>query len=440
MHPTHFLIFLCLTLLAKAGRGDGGNDFLRTSTEGARGVPPLSTLAPEVRRPVDTVPLTTPRPKLEGCALPLDPKRENEKEVGYRLGTQRYSRLKFSTPRGKYKKRFDFRLEFKTRESEGILFYSSNRDHNHYAAVYLEEGKVVFTFKGEEAVIIKSRFIYNDDTWHIVEFNRDQGNGKLVINEQLAEGSAQNPIHLELNVPFYMGGVDPDEYNLVQANLNTTSSFTGCIRNIQMNSFQFEPSETFGVIPCSENVELGSYFSGDPNTYVKLKERFKVGEVFNLKMDIKPRVISGVLAAAHGKKDYYVLELHNGHLQLTVENGKGPVTASFTADSPDHKYHLCDGQWHTIQAVKSKNVITLSVDSMFTSPKIGPAHSTSTDTGSALFLGGHRLIKKVRGIQSRTPYVGCVRNVTINDERVDLTMLPSTLISGNVDIGYCPTN
>ncbi|VEN47917.1 unnamed protein product [Callosobruchus maculatus] len=426
---------------AKAGRGDGGNDFLRTSTEeGARGVPPPSTIAPQVRGPVGTAPPTTQRPKLEGCALPLDPKRETNREVGYRLGTQRYSRLKFGTPRGKYKKRFDFRLEFKTRESDGIIFYAANRDHSHYAAVYLDDGKVVFTFKAEEPVIIKSRFIYNDDIWHIVEFNKDLANGKLVIDKEVAEGSSSNPAVLEFHPPFYMGGVDPDEYNLVQANLNTTSSFMGCIRSIQMNSFPFDPSETFGVIPCSENIELGTYFAGELSTYVKLKEKFKVGEVFNLKMDIKPRVISGVLAAAHGKKDYYVLELHNGHLQLTVENGKGPVTASFTADSPDHKYHLCDGQWHTIQAVKSKNVITLSVDSMFTSPKIGPAHSTSTDTGSALFLGGHRFIKKVRGIQSRMPYVGCVRNVTINDERVDLTTLPTTFINGNVDIGYCPTN
>lgn len=57
-------------------------------------------------------------------------------------GTQQESRLEFSTPRGKYKKSFDFRFEFRTKETEGILFYVSNRVHEQYAAVYLLEGNV----------------------------------------------------------------------------------------------------------------------------------------------------------------------------------------------------------------------------------------------------------------------------------------------------------
>ncbi|KAJ8933870.1 hypothetical protein NQ314_013723 [Rhamnusium bicolor] len=88
-------------------------------------------------------------------------------------------------------------------------------------------------------------------------------------------------------------------------------------------------------------------------------------------------------------------------------------------------------------AVKSKNVVTLSVDNLFTDPKIGAAHSTSTDTGSALFLGGHRFLKKVRGIVSRTPYIGCIRNVEINTEPQPL--IPN-MAEGNITIGFCPTN
>lgn len=57
-------------------------------------------------------------------------------------GTQQESRLEFSTPRGKYKKNFDFRFEFRTKETEGILLYVSNRAHEQYVAVYLLEGHV----------------------------------------------------------------------------------------------------------------------------------------------------------------------------------------------------------------------------------------------------------------------------------------------------------
>lgn len=113
-----------------------------------------------------------------------------------------------------------------------------------------------------------------------------------------------------------------------------------------MNSKPLEHSSEYGVIPCSDNVEVGTFFGGESTTYIKLRDRFKVGHMFNIRMDIKPRVDSGILIAAHGRKDYFVLELHKGELKLTVENGRGPVTTVFR---PKNKYHLCDGQWHNVQ-------------------------------------------------------------------------------------------
>lgn len=215
-----------------------------------------------------------------------------------------------------------------------------------------------------------------------------------------------------------------------------------------------EKETPYGVIPCSDHVEVGTYFAGGNETFIKLRERFKVGHMFIIKMDIKPRVDSGVLVTAHGKKDYYVLELHNGQLRLTVENGRGPVTAVF--HSTNNRYHLCDGQWHNIQgilhlsaytlhiitlssilAMKSKNVVSLSVDNFQGDPMVGAPYFTSTDTGSTLFLGGHRFLKKVRGITARTPYIGCIKNVEINGQLVNFA---TNMAEGNITIGYCPTN
>ncbi|CAG9821860.1 unnamed protein product [Phaedon cochleariae] len=413
---------------------------------------PVTEIVPRVRTtvaprgPVGSPPPTTPKPPpVEGCALPTDPVQESVQVVGYRFGTaDQQSRLEFSTPRGKYKKSFDFRFEFRTRETEGILFYVSDstrvpsQEHKHYAAVYLMGGHVIFSFKGEaDALVIKSANVYNDDKWHLVEFNREQSNGKLVIDEQdIQTGTTEGktPI-LDLHVPFYIGGLNPDHYNSVQVNLNTTTSFSGCIKGISMNNKPLEQPADYGVIPCSDNVEVGTFFAGDASTYMRIKDKYMIGEMFNIKMDIKPRSESGVLVAAHGRRDYYVLELVNGTLKLVVENGKGPVAVAYTP--PQKTYHLCDGNWHNIQAVKSKNVVTLSVDNLFTDPKIGPSHSTSTDTGSALFLGGHRYIKRVRAIHSRVAFVGCIKNVEINNEPVELL---SSMINGNVTIGFCPTN
>jgi len=54
------------------------------------------------------------------------------------------------------------------------------------------------------------------------------------------------------------------------------------------------------------------------------------------------------LIAVHGKKDYVVLEMVDGHLRLVVENGKGPVVATYIPPG-NNSYTLCDGEWHEIQ-------------------------------------------------------------------------------------------
>lgn len=89
-------------------------------------------------------------------------------------------------------------------------------------------------------------------------------------------------------------------------------------------------------------------------------------------------------------------------------------------------------------AVKSKSVVTLSVDSTFTNPGVGDTGSISTDTGGALFLGGHRLINKARGLQTRRQFVGCVKNVYVNKQHVPL--LADMAEGSHITVGTCPTN
>lgn len=62
-------------------------------------------------------------------------------------------------------------------------------------------------------------------------------------------------------------------------------------------------------------------------------------------MEIKPRNNSGLLMAVHSKKDYLVLQMVNGAIKFTVENGNGPVSNTFKPPSP---YYFCDNQWHRV--------------------------------------------------------------------------------------------
>ncbi|KAL1517260.1 hypothetical protein ABEB36_001047 [Hypothenemus hampei] len=422
-------------------RGDGGVDSrprpkVVTPETRIANIPDLMfTLSP--REPGGRVPITTPKPKYDGCALPLEPAPEDYKQSGNRFGTQPESRQEFHSARGRLRKNFEFSLDLKTNEPNGIIFYITDGKHKHYSALLIVDGYLVFTFKGDHAdpLLIKSQMTYNDGEWHVVEVSRDGDDGKLAIDGGVLGGkiSQRTPV-LDLRTPIYLGGVDPNDYNKVLANLNTTTRFNGCVKNFHMNNKPLDNPKSFAVVPCSDNVEVGTFFGGGVDTYIKLSNRYNVGNMFNIKMEIKPRVNSGVLIAVHGKKDYVVLELVQGHLKLTVENGRGPVVTTYIPQG-NNSYFLCDGQWHEIQAVKSKNVVTLAVDNEFTNPEIGRKDDISTDTGSALFLGGHRLIKRVRGVTSKTPFVGCIRNVYLMDELAEFIS-----VHGNVTIGTCRTN
>ncbi|KAL3275279.1 hypothetical protein HHI36_020047 [Cryptolaemus montrouzieri] len=412
---------------------------------------PIQTIEPEThkadetftRRPPGTAPpRTTVAPK-QGCALPLNPNAEDSSldPNSFRFGTQADGRLEYNSPRGRFKKMCDYYLEFKTGEQNGIIFYVSDKSptHDAYMALFLRDGHLIFTFtNGSGAAIIQSPGVYNNDLWHKVDFSRDGSNGKLIIDgDSVNFGQAVNADKMELKSPFYIGGLEPADYNNVYSNLNMTESFKGCIRNFLMNGRPMISPRKSGVVPCSDNVESGTFFYGSKSSYVKLKDKFHVGQTFNVKLDIKPRLDSGILISVHGRKDYFILEMVNGSMKLTAENGLGPITAIFEPKTP---YYFCDGNWHNIQAVKSKNVVTLSVDNIFTDPKLGDHRAISTTTGGTLFLGGHRFlsnVKRLRGLSSNQAYVGCIKNVHLNNEFVPIT---PEMAHGNVIVGSCRTN
>ena len=101
--------------------------------------------------------------------------------------------------------------------------------------------------------------------------------------------------------------------------------------------------------------------------------------------------ILGILLAIQGRKDYLMLQMVEGTMTFTVDNGRGPIMAVF---KPDSKFKFCDGNWHEIHAVKAKNVVTLSVDDIFAQPGIGVPGVSSTDTNHGLFIGGQKFFSE----------------------------------------------
>lgn len=283
-----------------------------------------------------------------------------------------------------------------------------------------------------------SKFEYNNDQWHTVLFSREQTKGRLLINgedESVGESTGSTRA-MAVQGPFYVGGVNPNILQDLNNNLGLEKGdfFTGCIRNIQSTGRDLgEPTQVVGVQPCSEQIESGIFF-GKGGGHVKLKSVFRVGVEMTISMDIKPRTMNGLLLSVHGKKALLLLQLINGTIHFTVDNGEGNIIAIF---KPEPNQNFCDGEWHSIKAIKSQYVITLIVDGVNSEPAIGSTTSVSTDTSRPLFLGGHPYLSKARGLTIRRPYLGCIRNVRVKDQ---LQQIHPGMTIGHVQTGICPLN
>jgi hypothetical protein len=81
---------------------------------------------------------------------------------------------------------------------------------------------------------------------------------------------------------------------------------------------------------------------------------FRVGVKIDIKLDIRPRKTSGVLMSVHGRRDYLLLQMVDGVLKFSVDNGKGAIAAHYT---PPHEHYICDGHWHSVQGKSHYRVL-----------------------------------------------------------------------------------
>ncbi|XP_064094479.1 laminin subunit alpha-like isoform X2 [Macrobrachium nipponense] len=401
-------------------------------------LPPTSTFksvfVTEETRPSVTHPILRDR-----CALPVEPATEEVDETsGFRFGSKRFSRIEFATLPDNARADFKFSFDMKTTADEGIIFYGSSSTHRDYVTFYLKDGKLVFSFNpGTGAALMRGIQPVNDGQWHTVVVERRGDYGVLYVDGYLVSNgtSKGESKFIDLESPYYYGGVNQEVTELVRQNTeNTELSFNGCLRNIRMNNNRLGGKhEAHSLNRCSDKVETGVFFGEGLRSHVILNKRFSVGRVFEMSLDVKPRKNSGVIMSVHGRRDFVLLQLKDGAIEFSVDNGKGVITARYTLPSP---WMICDGEWHTIQVIKTKNIAMLVVDGISTNPVKGKIGATSTDTKHPLFLGSQPRISARRGEATDEKFVGCVRNLTIKNAPADLAF--ATFV-GNVDAGSCPT-
>uniref|UniRef100_A0A6Q2XBZ2 Laminin, alpha 4 n=1 Tax=Esox lucius TaxID=8010 RepID=A0A6Q2XBZ2_ESOLU len=344
------------------------------------------------------------------------------------------SRLEFTDIPGSFSERSHFSLSLKTQSSFGLVFYASDEADNDYMALFLAHGKLVYTFNfGQQRFKVKSQEKYNDGAWHNVVMIRDRNLGRLVIDGLivLEERSLGPNVTWQFSSPLYVGGVPPGR---AQRNIqpNSAYSFTGCVKNLLLNGeWLSSVSQTFGVTPCFEGLsEPGTFFT-EEGGYVVLDDTFNLGLKFELVMEVRPRVASGVLLHVYtAAEEYLSMYFHHGAVVVLVNNG---VREFFTQVTP--RLGLCDGNWHRITVIRDANVVQLDVDSEV-NHVVGPLNPGAQSVRTPVFIGGAPESLFPEGIATRRAYTGCMRNLTVNESQVSFSK--AALVSGAISVGSCP--
>lgn len=401
--------------------------------------PPVQTVAGPIR---PTLPQN--KPEDPRCKLPTNPNFDvDSDEAGYRFYSMREQRLEIPPPT-KLRRQYDISIKFNTAYPVGLLFYAGLKQQADSIAIYLVDGKLHHKLKiGLEEVEVASKEEVNDGEWHTVKITRKHHTVSLFIDQLEVDSATENvDDNYEFNVrnmTLFIGGVpklwEEEVYRSIKYVSDEHPFYNGCLKELLLNDVQLkkEPEE-YHTVPCSTEIEQGLFFS-KPVGFVKLFDRFAVGTDFNINFDFRPREPDGLLFSVHGKNAYMILELIDNSLVMTVKSdSRNIVTTNYTL--PDNGSY-CDGKWRNVQAVKSKFVITISVDYISTHPGVGTDGSTLTKTNRPLFLGGHQAFNKAPGLKTKKTFKGCIRNVQVNKKAVRIT---PKMIHGDIWQGACPLN
>ncbi|XP_034999448.2 laminin subunit alpha-4 [Hippoglossus stenolepis] len=367
---------------------------------------------------------------IEPCYLSSSPRASQQ---AFHYGGIANSRQHFTDLPDSLSERSHFSLSLKTYSSFGLIFYVSDVQEDNFMALFLAQGKLVYTFNAaEQRVKIKSEEKYNDGAWHNVIFIRDGRVGRLIIDglTVLEDRVQESNISWHVNSPLYVGGVPPGRA-LKNVQRNSAYSFTGCLKNLQLDGLWLPSvTETFGVTPCFDGLsEAGTYFS-EEGGYIVLDDSFNLGLKFELVMEVRPRVASGVLMHLFTDDGFITMYTHQGAVEVLVNDGTHEFS---TKVSP--RQGLCAGNWHRITVIRDANVVQLDVDSEI-SHVVGPLNASSTDTRKPVFIGGAPDLFLPESLPTRKLYIGCMRNLTINNSPVSLSK--AAVVSGAVSVGTCP--
>ncbi|KAJ6662205.1 hypothetical protein lerEdw1_012672 [Lerista edwardsae] len=312
------------------------------------------------------------------------------------------------------RKKLSVQLNLRTFASSGLIFYMAHEKQVDYAALQLQGGKLYFSFDlGKGRATASHGAIVSDGQWHTVKTEYAKKKGIIVVDgqESLSANILGDGNTLDVDGKLYLGGL-PLDYTAKNIG-NITHSIPACIGGLSLNGKQLYreiPASIFAVSKCYATTQKGTFFDGSGFAAL-VKEGYKVRSDVNITLEFRTTVANGILLGiSSAKVDAIGLEIVNGKVLFSVNNGAGRITATY---EPKGTASLCDGQWHKLQAIKSKHRIALIVEGNLVHTDNPHKQSTSADTNNPIYVGGYPADIKQNCLTSKSSFQGCLRKLIL---------------------------
>ncbi|XP_039303872.1 neurexin-3 isoform X5 [Solenopsis invicta] len=376
-------------------------------------------------------------------------------------------------------------LQFKTRQANGLLFYSGEGDD--YLTISLRDvslrdggAAVGMTLaKGRLDLHIKpAKVRFDDHQWHKISVHRKVQEISSITSfcrlSAIVDGvyaehghTAGSFTHLASDRLLVGGGARSLQ------GAKGINNFVGCLRKVEFSAERIRME----LIEAAKSGAAGAAAWGkmefhcreprttDPITFTTRDSHLKAGSTINRRLHgalvtftspeshlvlppwksaktgtisfkIRTNEPNGLImysrSGAQTRQDLFAFEILGGHLFVHVDLGSGPVKVRAS------KTRVDDGAWHDVVLRRAERECRVTVDSNTVEFRT-PGDSTQLDLDGLLYIGGvgapfaPLTVPPVLWTGTlRQGYVGCMRDLVINGHPIDIAGYAQQQDSGAV--------
>ncbi|XP_064142411.1 contactin-associated protein-like 4 isoform X2 [Loxodonta africana] len=317
-------------------------------------------------------------------------------------------------------------LKFKTTQSNGILFHSEGRSGNHIT-LELVKGKLFLLISsgGAEPTHLPAPIhtalgsLLDDQHWHSILLEHSGPRVNLTVDRHMEHFQASGDLDLHHEISF--GGIlAPGKSATFQS-----KNFHGCLENIHFNGEDIvdlakrHSPQVFIMgnvsFSCSQPQTMPLTFLSPRSSLALMGSPGEDGVTVSFQFRTWNRAGRLLSSQLHQGSGNLLLILSDGSLRLSLHRSLEQRQSNITAGAG-----LNDGQWHSVSFTAKRNRLSLKVDNNMAST----AHMVvpmDIYSGETYYFGGcHPLTSGSECAQALAGFQGCLREISINAQEVDL--------------------